>query len=279
MPRRPDGAEHRGDGPREWSAAGPQRAEPEVERFATTAVGRASARPRAAAPPTPRRRRRPPRRGARRRRRDGPRSGPASGRSRSRRAPCRRSRRAVGRSARRPRRRDASEVRGRSTTTVSCPRRAAESASRTAKACRVWAPAPTYHDSTPSDPDRGSASRNARALSRPVVWHSASHRKPSVRSSPSIRSRPGPCGSQSITTASPARAAPCPSAQANVVAPAPPDPPMTPITRPRVVRRSVRSASSSTSQADDPASSTTCSAPSSSAVRNRSSGARWCDTT
>ena len=58
---------------------------------------------------------------------------------------------------------------------------------------------------TPSAPRRGSASRSDRALSRPVVWHSASQRMPSGRSRPSTRSTPGPSGSRRRRTASPRR--------------------------------------------------------------------------
>ena len=93
---------------------------------------------------------------------------------------------------------------------------------------------PAYQVSAPSPSRRGSASRSDRALSRPVVWHSASQRTPSSPSSPSTRSRPGPSGSASITTA-PAGAGgrPARGRRRSVVAPAPPEPPITPTTSPR----------------------------------------------
>ena len=69
-----------------------------------------------------------------------------------------------------------------------------------------------------------------------------------------------------MTTASPVRAATCPSAQANVVAPAPPLPPITPTVRPTPA--SSRSDSTSITQESDRGSSATFSAPTASAVRN-----------
>ena len=101
-------------------------------------------------------------------------------------------------------------------------------------------------------PRRGSASRSERALSRPVVWHSASQRKPSCARDPAPGRRPGRAGRSRSTTASPDRAAVCPSAHARVVAPAPPDPPTTPITSPRRAPASPRSVSVSTSQVSEP---------------------------
>ena len=68
------------------------------------------------------------------------------------------------------------------------------------------------------------------------------------------------------------RAATWPSAQANVVAPAPPLPPTTPTASPRAGRGSPRSVSRSTSQPSERGSSATLSAPSASAARNSSSG-------
>ena len=94
----------------------------------------------------------------------------------------------------------ASLERGRSTTTRSWPRLAAESASRTANGCTEPL-GPGGQVSTPRPSRRGTASCNERALSRPVVCCSASQRTPSRCSSPRTRSRPGPSGSRSTTIA------------------------------------------------------------------------------
>ena len=165
----------------------------------------------------------------------------------------------------------ASLERGRSTTTRSWPRLAAESASRTANGCTEPL-GPGGQVSTPRPSRRGTASCNERALSRPVVCCSASQRTPSRCSSPRTRSRPGPSGSRSTTIAEPRRAPTWPSAQAKVVAPAPPLPPTTPTTRPRLGARSPASVSTSTSHASERGSSATLSAPTDRAIANRSSG-------
>ena len=92
---------------------------------------------------------------------------------------------------------------------------------------------PAAHVSTPTPSRRGTASRSERDPSRPAEVARSSHRTPGVSSSPSSRSRPGPTGSVSTTSAGPACPPTWPSAHARVDAPAPPAPPTTPITSPR----------------------------------------------
>ena len=93
-------------------------------------------------------------------------------------------------------------------------------------------------------------------------------------SSPSTRSRPGPSGSASITTVGPRRAPPPGRARPrSVVAPAPPDPPITPTVQAaaRAARRRGRS-SASTTHSPDAGSSATFSAPSARAMPERLGG-------
>ena len=108
-----------------------------------------------------------------------------------------------------------------------------------------------------------------------MVWHSASQRKPSCAVEPQ---HPVDARAERVAVddhrVGPLRAAACPRAQASVVAPAPPEPPITPTTRPRRRAPVAGSVSVSTTQASERGSSATSSAPRASATRKSSVGGR-----
>ena len=113
----------------------------------------------------------------------------------------------------------ASRRRGRSTTTRSWPRCAAESTSRTANACRL--PAPRRRARSARQPVAPRQRLPQRPGARAGRWSGRARPSGPRRASsrPSTRSTPGPSGSASTTSARPAAPPTCPSAQAKVVAP------------------------------------------------------------
>ena len=156
--------------------------------------------------------------------------GPAPpGRPTRRPAPSARRRPAPGRSARPSRRPAASPDAGAGRRPPRRSRAApAESTSRTANA---WSDAgrPAARSARRGRSRRGSASRSDRALSRPVVWHSASQRTPSRVLEPEHPVEPGPERVGVDHDRRPAAGGDLARARRrSVVAPAPPEPPTTP---------------------------------------------------
>ena len=195
MPRRPRASacvEHGRAARPSGAARRAHRPEPEVDAPRPARAGRASRRPRRhRSPARSAARSRPSPRTHEPQRRDGRGTARTAGPPTPRRPRSAPPRRAAGRSAPPPRRSARRRVRGRSTTTRSWPRWAAESASRTANACRLPR-APAYQVSTPSGPRA-----RQRLAQRPGAEPAGGlaervPAEPVLRSRPSTRSMPGP---------------------------------------------------------------------------------------
>lgn len=123
---------------------------------------------------------------------------------------------------------DSSTRRGRSTTTTPPSLRAAAStAAMAGGGTTTQSSRPQLSTRNPCN--AGSDSSRAPPPTRPLEWAKSGHLIPSARSPPSSTSMPPPSGSPSISMVRrPLLAAATASAQANVDAPAPPRPPITP---------------------------------------------------